>query len=39
MHAAMVNNLARIDLLTERVQPRLAALGVTLPATVEQGAA
>jgi hypothetical protein len=39
MHAAMVNNLARINLLTERVQPRLAALGVTLPATVPQGAA
>jgi hypothetical protein len=33
MHAAMVNNLARINLLTERVRPRLAALGVELPAT------
>ena len=32
MHAAMVNNLARINLLTERVRPRLAALGVSLPA-------
>ncbi len=32
MHAAMVNNLARINLLTERVRPRLAALGVELPA-------
>src|SRR5262247_3408430 len=31
MHAAMVNNLARINLLTERVRPRLAALGVELP--------
>jgi hypothetical protein len=31
MHAAMVNNLARIGLLTERVRPRLAALGITLP--------
>jgi ferritin-like protein len=32
MHAAMVNNLARLGLLTERVRPRLAALGVQLPA-------
>ncbi len=32
MHAAMVTNLARIGLLTERVRPRLAALGITLPA-------
>ena len=32
MHTAMVNNLARINLLTERVRPRLAALGVALPA-------
>jgi hypothetical protein len=32
MHAAMVNNLARIGLLTERVRPRLAALGIELPA-------
>ena len=31
MHTAMVNNLARINLLTERVRPRLAALGVALP--------
>src|SRR5215813_13996435 len=30
MHTAMVNNLARINLLTERVRPRLAALGVSL---------
>jgi len=32
MHASMVNNLARIGLLTERVRPRLASLGVELPA-------
>lgn len=32
MHAAMVTNLARLDLLTERVRPRLAAIGVSLPA-------
>ena len=32
MHAAMVTNLARIGLLTERVRPRLTALGITLPA-------
>lgn len=32
MHASMVNNLARIGLLTERVRPRLAALGIQLPA-------
>jgi hypothetical protein len=32
MHASMVNNLARIGLLTERVRPRLAALGIELPA-------
>ncbi|MCI0548417.1 MAG: diiron oxygenase [Candidatus Rokubacteria bacterium] len=31
MHAAMVQNLARIGLLTERVRPRLAALGIELP--------
>jgi hypothetical protein len=31
MHAAMVSNLARIGLLTERVRPRLAALGIELP--------
>jgi hypothetical protein len=32
MHASMVSNLARIGLLTERVRPRLAALGIELPA-------
>jgi ferritin-like protein len=32
MHDSMVNNLARIGLLTERVRPRLAALGIELPA-------
>jgi hypothetical protein len=32
MHASMVANLARLGLLTERVRPRLAAFGVTLPA-------
>lgn len=32
MHASMVNNLARIGLLTDRVRPRLAALGIQLPA-------
>jgi ferritin-like protein len=32
MHGSMVANLARIGLLTERVRPRLAALGVDLPA-------
>jgi hypothetical protein len=32
MHGAMVSNLARLGLLTERVRPRLAALGVELPA-------
>ena len=32
MHTSMVNNLARIGLLTERVRPRLAALGIELPA-------
>src|SRR5207244_12283701 len=31
MHAAMVGNLARLGLLTERVRPRLEKLGVTLP--------
>jgi len=31
MHAAMVANLARIGLLTERVRPRLASLGIELP--------
>jgi para-aminobenzoate N-oxygenase AurF len=32
MHGAMVANLARLGLLTDRVRPRLEALGVTLPA-------
>ena len=32
MHGAMVTNLARLGLLTERVRPRLAAIGVSLPA-------
>jgi hypothetical protein len=32
MHTAMVANLARIGLLTERVRPRLEALGIQLPA-------
>jgi hypothetical protein len=32
MHSAMVQNLARLGLLTERVRPRLASIGVTLPA-------
>jgi hypothetical protein len=32
MHGAMVSNLARLGLLTERVRPRLAAIGVSLPA-------
>jgi hypothetical protein len=32
MHGAMVSNLVRIGLLGERVRPRLAALGVELPA-------
>jgi len=32
MHASMVTNLTRIGLLTDRVRPRLAALGVKLPA-------
>src|SRR5712664_1617587 len=31
MHTSMVNNLARIGLLTERVRPRLSALGIELP--------
>ncbi len=30
MHATMVNNLARLGLLTDRVRPRLAAVGVEL---------
>jgi hypothetical protein len=32
MHGSMVQNLARIGLLTERVRPELEALGVSLPA-------
>jgi len=32
MHGSMVNNLARLGLLSERVRPRLAALGIELPA-------
>jgi ferritin-like protein len=32
MHGSMVNNLTRIGLLSERVRPRLAALGIDLPA-------
>ena len=32
MHSSMVANLARLGLLTERVRPRLEAIGVTLPA-------
>ncbi len=32
MHASMVANLARLGLLTERVRPRLEAIGITLPA-------
>jgi hypothetical protein len=32
MHGSMVANLARLGLLTDRVRPRLAKLGVTLPA-------
>jgi hypothetical protein len=31
MHASMIANLARIGLLTERVRPRLAGLGIRLP--------
>ena len=31
MHGSMVANLARLGLLTERVRPRLEALGVSLP--------
>jgi P-aminobenzoate N-oxygenase AurF len=34
MHGSMVTNLVRLGLLTERVRPRLAALGVELPAAV-----
>jgi hypothetical protein len=32
MHTSMVTNLARIGLLTDRVRPRLASLGIALPA-------
>ena len=32
MHGSMVNNLAKLGLLTDRVRPRLAAIGVKLPA-------
>ena len=32
MHGSMVNNLAKLGLLTERVRPRLSAIGVSLPA-------
>ena len=32
MHASMVQNLVRIGLLTDRVRPRLAALGIELAA-------
>jgi P-aminobenzoate N-oxygenase AurF len=32
MHTSMVNNLARLGLLTSRVRPRLSALGIELPA-------
>ncbi len=31
MHATMVNNLARIGLLSDRVRPHLSALGIELP--------
>lgn len=31
MHGSMIANLARIGLLTDRVRPRLATLGITLP--------
>ena len=33
MHTSMVANLARIGLLTDRVRPRLEALGIQLPAS------
>jgi ferritin-like protein len=32
MHSSMVQNLARIGLLSERVRPRLERLGISLPA-------
>ena len=32
MHTSMVTNLARIGLLPDRVRPRLASLGIELPA-------
>jgi hypothetical protein len=31
MHASMVQNLARLGLLSDRVRPRLERLGITLP--------
>ncbi|MBI2216561.1 MAG: ferritin-like domain-containing protein [Candidatus Rokubacteria bacterium] len=34
MHGSMVQNLARIGLVTERVRPRLEALGLSLPAGI-----
>jgi ferritin-like protein len=33
MHGSMVANLARLGLLSERVRPRLEAIGITLPAS------
>jgi hypothetical protein len=33
MHTAMVSNLARLGLLTDRVRPRLEKLGISLPAS------
>ena len=33
MHGAMVSNLARLGLLTDRVRPRLEKLGISLPAS------
>src|SRR5262249_60864811 len=32
MHSSMVQNLARIGLLSDRVRPRLERLGISLPA-------
>ena len=32
MHGSMVANLTRLGLLSERVRPRLEAIGITLPA-------
>ena len=31
MHSSMVQNLARIGLLSDRVRPRLERLGISLP--------